>query len=64
MAREGSGGTPRGPGGVGRYTQRCRRSQEAHQKVQEGSGVPPVGPGGVGRPTRRFWMRQEAHTEV
>ena len=56
--REGLGGYPRGPGEVGRYSQRAvrswgtsqrvRRDQKAIPEGQEGSGGFPVGLKGLG----------------
>ena len=45
--REGSGGPPGGPGGVGRYTLSFGRGQEAIPEVREGSGGTPRGTGRV-----------------
>ena len=51
--REGSGGPPRGLGGVGSFSQRALRGQEALPEGQERSGGPSTGLGRVCRPTRR-----------
>ena len=61
MVRVGSGGPPRGSGGVGRPTQRTGKGREAHSVVQEGSGGQPGRPGGFGRVTRRAGWGLEAH---
>ena len=39
--RKGSGGTPGGPRGVGRPTQRFGRGMVAHPEVREGPGCSP-----------------------
>ena len=51
MVWEGSGGSPKGLGGVGRTTLRSGRVQEAHMEVREGLEGPPKVPRGIGRPT-------------
>ena len=49
----GTGGPPKGSGGVERPNLRSGKVWEAYTKVRKGSGDPPEGLGGVGRTTRR-----------
>ena len=61
--REGLGGPPGGPAGVGRPSQRSWKGQEAQPKVREGSGDPSKGLGGAKKPTRIPGRSREAHSE-
>ena len=51
--RQGLGGHPKVPGGVGRPSQRARRDLQVLLAGWEGSGGSPEGPIGVGRPLQR-----------